>query len=65
MQKQKIKIILDDKEIKDALKIKDVIKVVEEGFRKKGLGLVSLPPKIGPKLGIPGAFADSMTVSVF
>lgn len=59
-----MKIVLDDKKIKAALKIKDVIKVVEEGFRKKGLGLVSLPPKRGPQLGVPGAFADAMTVSV-
>ncbi len=65
MQNQKIKIVLDDEKIKKVLKIKDVIKVVEEGFRKKGLGLVSLPPKMGPKLNIPGAFAESMPVSVF
>ncbi|MBI3589756.1 MAG: ornithine cyclodeaminase family protein [Candidatus Melainabacteria bacterium] len=65
MQKQKIKIVLDDDKIKKVLKIKDVIKVVEEGFKKKGLGLVNLPPKLGPKLDTLGAFADSMTVSVF
>ncbi|OGI07643.1 MAG: hypothetical protein A3I68_04580 [Candidatus Melainabacteria bacterium RIFCSPLOWO2_02_FULL_35_15] len=64
MQNQKIKIVLDDEKIKKVLKIKDVINIVEEGFRKKGLGLVSLPPKIGPKLPAPGAFADSMSVSV-
>ena len=62
---QKIKIIFDDEKIKKILKIKDVIKTVEEGFRKKGLGLVSLPPKIGPKLGVGGAFADAMSVSAF
>ena len=72
MQNQKIKIVLDDKKIKKTLKIKDVINVVEEGFRKKGLGLISLPPKMGPKLEcdgarhrIQGAFAESMPVSVF
>ena len=59
------KIILDDEKIKKTLKIKDVIEVVEEGFRKKGLGLINLPPKMGPKLGIEGAFAESMPVSVF
>lgn len=64
MINQKIKTVLDDEKIKRVLKIKDVIKVVEEGFRKKGLGLVSLPPKIGPKLTIRGAFADSMSVAV-
>ena len=64
MVKQKIKIVLDDEKIKSVLKIKDVINIVEEGFRKKGLGLVNLPPKIGPKLGITNAFADSMTVSI-
>ncbi len=65
MQNQKIKIVLDDEKIKNVLKIKDVIKVVEEGFRKKGLGLINLPPKMGPKLNIEGAFAESMPVSVF
>src|SRR3989338_3161549 len=65
MQKPQIKIILDDNKIKKALKIKDVIKVIKEGFRKKGLGLVSLPPKTGPKLNIAGAFAESMPVAVF
>lgn len=65
MNQQKIKIVLDDKEIKKTLKIKDVINVVEEGFRKKGLGLIDLPPKMGPKLNISGAFAESMPVSVF
>lgn len=64
MQKEKIKIVLDDNKIKKTLKIKNVIRVVEEGFRKKGLGLVDLPPKRGPKLPVPGAFADAMTVSV-
>ena len=59
------KIILDDEKIKQTLKIKDVIEVVEEGFRKKGLGLINLPPKMGPKLNIEGAFAESMPVSVF
>ena len=65
MQKQKMKIILDEEKIKKSLKIKDVIKVVEEGFRKKGLGLVNLSPKFGPKLGTGSTFADSMPVSVF
>ena len=65
MQNQKIKIVLDDHKIKKVLKIKDVIKVVKEGFRKKGLGLVSLPPKMGPALNIPGAFAEVMPVSIF
>lgn len=65
MNQQKIKIILDDEKIKNSLKVRDVIKVVEEGFRKKGLGLINLPPKMGPKLNIPGAFAESMPVSVF
>lgn len=65
MSNQKIKIVLDDEKIKKVLKIKDVIKVVEEGFKKKGLGLVNLPPKIGPKLSEDGAFADAMSVSVF
>lgn len=65
MQKQPISIILDEKKIKNLLKIKDVISTVEEGFRKKGLGLVNLPPKMGPALNIPGAFAESMPVSVF
>ena len=62
---QSPKIILDDEKIKKTLKIKDVIKVVEEGFRKKGLGLINLPPKMGPKLDIEEAFAESMPVSVF
>ena len=65
MQKENIKIVLDDEVIKKALSIKDVICVVEEGFRKKGLGLINLPPKMGPKLNITGAFAESMPVSVF
>ncbi len=65
MQNQKLTIVLDDEKIKHTLKIKDVIKVVEEGFRKKGLGLIDLPPKMGPKLNIEGAFAESMPVSVF
>ena len=65
MSNQKIKIILDEEKIKKSLKIKDVIKVVEEGFRKKGLGLVHLSPKMGPKLASGSAFADSMPVSVF
>ena len=65
MNSKDIKIILDDERIKKTLRIKDVIKVVEEGFRKKGLGLISLPPKMGPKLNILGAFAESMPVSVF
>jgi len=60
-----IKIVLDDEKIKNTLKIKDVIDTVEEGFRRKGLGLISLPPKMGPKLDIQGAFAESMPVSVF
>lgn len=60
-----IKIILDDKKIKKTLKIKDVINVVEEGFRKKGLGLIDLPPKMGPKLNIEGAFAEAMPASIF
>lgn len=60
-----IQIILDDKKIKKTLKIKDVINVVEEGFRKKGLGLIDLPPKMGPKLKREGAFAESMPVSIF
>ena len=65
MPKEKIKIVLDDNKINKVLKIKDVIKVVEEGFRKKGLGLVNLPPKMGTKLNTPGAFSESMPVSVF
>ncbi len=65
MQPPKIKIVLDDEKIKSVLKIKDVISVIEEGFRKKGLGLIDLPPKMGPKLNIEGAFAESMPVSVF
>lgn len=65
MQNSKIKIILDEEKIKKSIKIKDVIKIIEEGFRKKGLGLVSLPPKMGPALGLPGAFAESMPVSIF
>lgn len=65
MKQSNISVILDDNKIKHVLKIKDVINIVEEGFRKKGLGLVDLPPKMGPKLNILGAFADSMTVSVF
>lgn len=65
MKNQKLKIVLDDEKIKNTLNIKDVIKVVEEGFRKKGLGLIDLPPKMGPKLNIEGAFAESMPVSVF
>lgn len=64
MKKEKIKVFLDENKIKKTLKIKDVINVVEKGFRRKGLGLVDLPPKRGPKLGISGAFADAMTVSV-
>lgn len=60
-----IKIVLDDEKIKKTLKIKDVINVVEEGFRKKGLGLIDLPPKMGPKLKREGAFAESMPVSIF
>ncbi|MBI2995619.1 MAG: hypothetical protein HYY52_02795 [Candidatus Melainabacteria bacterium] len=60
-----IKIVLDDEKIKKVLKIKDVIKVIEEGFRKKAQGLVSLPPKIGPELHTPGAFAEGMPVAVF
>ena len=58
-------IILDEEKIKKVLKIKDVIKIVEDGFRKKRLGLVSLPPKMGPNLYAPGAFAESMPVAVF
>lgn len=65
MKEKNIKILLDEEKIKSLLKIKEVIDVVEEGFRKKGLGLVSLPPKMGPKLNIDGAFADSMSVSIF
>ena len=65
MKQLGIKVILDENKIKDALRIKDVISVAEEGFKKKGLGLIDLPPKMGPKLNTPGAFADSMTVSVF
>ena len=65
MNTKKLKIILDDEKIKKTLKIRDVIEVVEEGFRKKGLGLINLPPKMGPKLNIEGAFAESMPVSVF
>lgn len=65
MPKQQTKIILNENKIKKSLKIKDVIKIVEEGFRKKGLGLVNLPPKMGPSLNIPGAFAESMPVSIF
>ena len=65
MQNSKIKIVLDDKKIKEVLNIKDVINIVEEGFKKKGLGLIDLPPKMGPKLNIEGAFAESMPVSIF
>lgn len=65
MPNQNIKIILAEEKVKKVLKIKDVIKAVEEGFRKKGLGLVNLPPKMGPQLGVSGAFAESMPVSVF
>lgn len=65
MNKQKVKIFLNENKIKKILKLKDIIKIVEEGFKKKGLGLVSLPPKMGPKLDISGAFAESMPVSVF
>ncbi len=65
MKQKEIKIILDENKIKNILKVKDVVKVVEEGFRKKGLGLIDLPPKMGPKLNTSGAFADSMTVSAF
>lgn len=65
MLKTKIKILLDEEKIRKSLKIKDVIAIVEEGFRKKGLGLVNLPPKMGPKLNTPGAFSESMPVSVF
>ena len=65
MQRSNLKIILDEEKIKKTLKIQDVIKTVEEGFRKKGLGLIDLPPKMGPKLNIEGAFAESMPVSVF
>lgn len=64
VRQEKPIIILDDEKIKKTLKIRDVIKVVEGGFRKKGLGLVSLPPKMGPKLPIKGAFADAMSVAV-
>lgn len=62
---KKVKVILSDEEVKKTLKIREVIGIVEEGFRKKGLGLVDLPPKMGPKLNIPGAFAESMPVAVF
>ena len=65
MKPSEIKVILDDEKIKKALKTKEVIKAIEEGFRKKISGLIDLPPKIGPKLGIKGAFADAMPVSVF
>ena len=65
MQYKEIKIVLDEEKIKKVLKIKDVINTVEEGFRKKGLGLIDLPPKMGPRLNIEGAFAESMPVSVF
>lgn len=65
MQKQKIKIVLDEEKIKKVLKIKDVIKIIEIGFRKKGLGLVSLSPKMGPKLNTAGAFSEAMPVSIF
>ena len=64
MNQKKPLVLLNDNKIKKVLRIKDVIKVVEDGFRKKGLGLVSLPPKTGPKLP-EGAFADAMSVSVF
>lgn len=60
-----MKIILEEEKIKRLLNIKDVINIVEKGFRKKGLGLVSLTPKMGPKLNVDGAFADSMPVAVF
>lgn len=64
MNKNLIKVVLDDNKIKKLLKIKDVIKVIEEGFYKKGKGLVSLPPKIGPKLPQKNSFADAMSVSI-
>ena len=64
MRNNDITVILDDEKIKKSLYIKDVITVVEDGFRKKGLGLVNLPQKMGPKLSLKGAFADSMSVSV-
>ena len=60
-----LKVFLDEEKIKKVLRIKDVIKTVEDGFNKKGLGLVDLSPKMGPKLNTPGAFVDSMPVSVF
>lgn len=65
MKEKNIKILFNEEKIKRLLNIKDVINIVEEGFRKKGLGLVSLTPKMGPKLNIDGAFADSMPVAVF
>lgn len=60
-----IKLLLDEEKIKSLLSVKEVINIVEEGFRKKGLGLISLSPKMGPKLNIDGAFADSMPVAIF
>ncbi len=65
MKPPAIKIFLDEEKIKKTLDIKDVIKTVEEGFRKKGLGLVELLPKKGPDLKTEGAFVDAMPVSVF
>ena len=65
MQNKKVTIELDDNKIKKILKIKDVINIVHGGFKKKGLNLVSLSPKMGPKLNTESAFADSMPVSIF
>lgn len=59
-----IKILLSEKNIKESITFKEIIRIVEDGFRKKGLGLVNLPPKMGPKLNLEGAFADSMPVSI-
>lgn len=65
MKKKHLNIFLDEEKIKKSLNINDVIKTVEEGFKKKGLGLVNLLPKKGPELRKLGAFVDSMPVSVF
>lgn len=65
MNKQYPVILFDDKKIEKYLDMKEILSIVEEGFKRKGLGLVDLPPKIGPKLGNINAFADSMTASIF
>lgn len=63
--KNNILIELNDKKIEQVLKIPDVLKEIEKAFIKKGKGLVSLPPKSGPKLNKKNAFCDSMSSAVF